>query len=115
MMMNRRARISAWVLLAAFLPLLVVSSVHTHRLPLAEVDVCHQCAAHEAHPAHLGAQVVSVHDCVFCHLMSFYYLGSAALLAAVLLPVRVAGRTGLPTAVLAGRAGLPSLRAPPCC
>ncbi|MBO7100431.1 MAG: hypothetical protein J6V98_00220 [Bacteroidales bacterium] len=115
MKMNRRTRISAWVLLAAFLPLLVVSSVHTHRLPSSEAEVCHQCVAHEAHPAHLGVPVVSVHDCVFCHLMSFYYLGSAALLVAVLLPVCLAGSMGLPSAVVAGRVGLPGLRAPPCC
>ena len=115
MKMNRRTRISAWILLAAFLPLLVVSSFHTHRLPSAEADVCHQCVAHEAHPAHLGVPVVTVHDCVFCHLMSFQYLGSAALLAAVLLPVSVAVSMGVPSAVVAGRVCRPSLRAPPCC
>lgn len=114
-MLNRRTymRFAAWVLLVAYLPVLLATALHTHERPAA--PLCDLCVHHQAHPVHYAEAQVSLQDCLLCHLMTISYFGVAMLAAcAVLLAV---GRIAAP---LCRRVALrprrfAALRAPPAC
>lgn len=106
-------RVAAWVLLAAYLPLLVASSVHTHRLP--EGALCDLCAHHVAHPSHFSETIVSLQDCLVCHLMSFSYFGAAAVAVAMVLVLTAPLAVGCSARMAVAPCRVVSLRAPPIC
>ncbi|MBR1711848.1 MAG: hypothetical protein IJ722_00360 [Alloprevotella sp.] len=67
-----RRRLSAWMLLAAFVPMLLLSSLHRH------ADwggsVCAECVQHQPHTGHLTQALGGVDDCLLCHFFSLSYL-----------------------------------------
>jgi len=77
-MFNRRTYVcvAAWVLLVAYLPLLIGSAVHVHK---PHEVLCDDCAHHVEHPSHFAEATVALQDCVACHLVSLIYIGVAAM------------------------------------
>lgn len=71
--------IAPYILLAAYLPLLVALSFHTHSSQHSEASECPDCAHHIHHKAHLAEAAVMAHDCVYCQLASSSYIGSELL------------------------------------
>ena len=69
--MNWMRRMASWVLLVAYLPLAVLSSVHVHHDTVDRDDDCMQCAGH------FEAQHNHQNDCQYCHFLSLSYLGQA--------------------------------------
>ena len=65
-----RAYYASWVLLAVFLPMVVLSSLHVH--PEAEGEPCHECIEHTVHNGHITAVKASV-DCPLCAFQSDVY------------------------------------------
>lgn len=67
-----RRRLSAWMLLSVFLPMLLLSSLHRH----AErgVGVCTECVQHQPHAGHLTQAMGGMGDCLLCHFLSLSYL-----------------------------------------
>lgn len=71
---NTTRRLSAWVLLSVFLPMLMLTTLHRHEaLEDAEV-VCVDCAHHVHHSGHLQAGAASIDYCVLCQLATTPYV-----------------------------------------
>lgn len=112
-MMEQRRRIASWVLLSVFLPMIVLTSLHTHSVQLDADNTCVQCEHHLPHAGHLSAQSAVWHDCVVCQMVSLPFLLPATVVFFALslsAPVSFAVRPFLmPAAVVDSR----SARAPP--
>ena len=82
-MMRVIRHIAPYILLAAYMPLLVALTFHTHseEQPLTE---CSECAHHIHHRAHFDEAITLAHDCVYCQLTSSSYYSSES----VSLPLR---------------------------
>ncbi|MBR1784948.1 MAG: hypothetical protein IJ760_08855 [Bacteroidales bacterium] len=106
-----RHRLS-WLLLAAYLPLVVASVLHVHHGRQAAV-LCDDCLHHVDHPAHYGAAADDAQVCLVCHLLSMPRLAGAAIVAMVAV-MAVAVVRAVTAGSLAGAASLRlSPRAPP--
>ena len=109
---NRMSRgifrhIASIVLLATYLPMVVLSSVHVHHDTIDAKDECSQCAGHIEKAHH------HEHDCLYCHLLNMEYEGEAGEMRAATLPAAEnmvsATCEGVETHVY----GVALLRAPP--
>ena len=104
--------ISAWVLLAVFVPMVLLSSLHTHDLESVAQDDCKECVAHHCH-GHFVEMTTTLHACVLCQFQTFSFV-AAAVFAVVLFHQ-------LTKELIAQRqrdvhldvCGIPLLRAPP--
>ncbi|MBP5546633.1 MAG: hypothetical protein J6X59_05075 [Bacteroidales bacterium] len=67
--MNRYRRIASWILLVAYLPLVVMSSLHVHHETVDTKDVCSHCAGHIEDQHHHES------NCQYCHFLNLSYLG----------------------------------------
>lgn len=105
--MNLTRRIASWVLLVAYMPLVVLSSLHVHHETVDTHDDCVQCVGH------IEKQHNHQCDCQYCHLLGQSYLGQDYGHTAALLPVteRPTPTACEPTAQL--HYGVSRLRAPP--
>lgn len=80
--MNQMFRhIASIVLLATYLPMVVLSSVHVHHDTIDEHDDCGQCVGHVEVAHHHD------HDCLYCHFLVNDYLGQDAELSDIIRPV----------------------------
>ena len=79
-----RRHIASWVLLAVFLPMLIMSSVHVHQTAESLDYECSGCVQHHCH-GHIAELPVSMHACVLCQFVSLPYLIAAAVLLPVIL------------------------------
>lgn len=70
---KKKKHIASWILLAAFLPMLLFSSFHFHTPEQAHAEECSQCAHHVPHKEHIAQQPASQHACVFCQFLSLAY------------------------------------------
>ena len=64
-----RRQISAFFLLAVFLPMLALSSLHIHEAPQAIDTECSDCVHHNCH-GHLTAIATWAHECVLCQFLT---------------------------------------------
>lgn len=106
--MNRFLRhIAPYVLLASYLPMAILSSLHVHHETIDADDDCVQCVGHFKTAHHHD------HDCLFCTFLSLNFLVEDAEQRAVLLPSTEC--ITIPTATLMSlfRHGIAQLRAPP--
>lgn len=81
-----RRQISAIVLLAVFLPMLMLSSLHFHESPQVIDTECNDCVHHNCH-GHLTATATWAHDCVLCQFITLPML--TAIIVAVMIFVHV--------------------------
>lgn len=68
--------IAPYILMAAYLPLLVTLSFHTHADEHSADNECAECLHHIHHKAHLAESVANAHDCIYCQLASSSYMGA---------------------------------------
>ncbi len=65
-----KRKITARLLLAVFLPMLLLSSLHIHPTQLLGIgDDCTECVNHHC-GGHIGQQTLTVHDCVLCQFLT---------------------------------------------
>ncbi|MBP5528302.1 MAG: hypothetical protein J6X79_07635 [Bacteroidales bacterium] len=100
-------RIASWMLLAAYLPLVLLSSVHIHHETVDLHDNCLQCAGH------FEVQHNHQCDCQYCHLLSQSYLGQDTEPLVVHIPVADSRPTEIVEKAEVFRHGVCLLRAPP--
>ena len=83
-----RQRLWAWMLLAVFVPMLMMSTFHRHEEVRSAGITCYDCQHHIHHAGHIANGWTSVDGCVLCHFHSLpYILGtevSIALFAVVI-------------------------------
>ena len=106
-------RIAPYVLLAAYMPLLVALSFHTHTDQHSEAAECPDCAHHIHHKAHLSEAAVMAHDCIYCQLTSSSYYGTNTIQAPDVLSLIAKVCDAVECSVDAEQCGFVSLRAPP--
>lgn len=105
--MNWLRRIASWMLLAAYLPLVVLSSLHVHHETIDTHDNCLQCSGH------YEEQHNHQNDCQYCHFLSQSYLGQSDGHSVIIFSAtdRIPAITAGKTKKL--RCGVILLRAPP--
>ena len=82
-----KRRFSAWILLAALLPMLLLSALHTHESAGTADDACVECVNHQPHAGHLTTTSQTLTDCVLCQFFSLEYLeGTVVALAIATIP-----------------------------
>ena len=65
---------SSLVLLAVFLPMLVLSSLHVHPLAHPDGNHCEECVHHVPHAGHFSCVTVCSFDCVLCQFLTLPFL-----------------------------------------
>lgn len=107
-----RRRLASWILLAVYLPVLVLSSVHVHKAEWAGETECAECVHHQCH-GHLTQYAGELHQCVLCQFLTLSYPLATTLLLVSFFPE---GRLHYTTATCVShscKSGPVGLRAPP--
>lgn len=106
--MNRLLRhIASIVLLATYLPMVVMSSLHMHHGTIDAHDDCLQCVGHFETAHHHDT------DCLYCTFLSLNCLVQDGAQPAVMLPVAESATMLIPASVPHSGHGVAQLRAPP--
>lgn len=107
-----KRHIASWVLLAAFLPMLVVASLHIHPQVSFGGDACTECIHHHC-GGHLTQQTTPFHACVLCQFLTLTMLAVAVATVYIYNKVcRTAPDCGHRNVCVA-HSGMVGLRAPP--
>lgn len=77
MSVDLKRHIYSWVLLAVFVPMLIMSSVHVHKSTNNLTDDCNECVHHNCH-GHLVQINTSTHACVLCQFLSLTFTATVA-------------------------------------
>lgn len=110
---QHRRQWSAWILLAVFVPMVLMSSLHHHESKDSMEVFCYECLHHIHHAGHLTTEQASVDHCVLCHFLSLTFFAAAALVLGILVqPVSMVHPFPVSIRILE-HAGKPSTRAPP--
>lgn len=79
-----KRKLSAWLLLLAYVPIMVAISLHVHNDNSGSVaEGCVQCAHHIHHDGHLNAYNSTAHDCVLCQFASLPFVAATAVVLTV--------------------------------
>ena len=85
MNVRTKRRLSAWLLLLVFVPMLL-SSLHVHPTVGVE-DSCTECVNHVPHSGHVSLLTAHSCDCLLCQFVALVYVAGAATLLSILAPV----------------------------
>jgi len=107
-----KRQLCAWLLLAVFLPVLTLSSVHVHQHTHAQEVECNDCLNHCC-PGHLTVLDHSFHQCVFCQFLTLSYIGATTIAVILFAAPYQKPSIILHAAVRIRTCGIPLLRAPP--
>ena len=77
MNVTTKRHIASWVLLAVYVPLLLISSLHIHETPDAGEPMCAECVHHQCH-GHLSQLSDGMHQCMLCQILTLTYVAAAA-------------------------------------
>ena len=77
-----RRHIASWLLLAVFVPMLLLSSVHIHETGETIATECADCVHHSCH-GHMTATPHWAHDCVLCQFLTLTMLAAAVMAVTV--------------------------------
>lgn len=109
-----KRRISAWLLLLVYVPIMVAISLHVHTDNGSSAETeCVQCANHIHHDGHLDAYSDNVHDCVLCQLASLPYIAPTVVAIAVAVCALHVVYTEKSDCLRLGVCDVKSTRAPP--
>ena len=72
----------ARLLLAVFVPMLLLSLVHVHEQGMVEEATCADCA-HHVHHSHLASADYCMDSCVLCQMLSLSFIAAVLLLIAL--------------------------------
>ena len=109
-----RRKISAYVLLAVFLPILVFSAIHVHETPTTTDATCTDCVHHNCH-GHLTATASFTHDCVLCQFLSLPMLAAVVLSVAAVANKDIRQYAPGHSRLASAACGIIYLRGPPAC
>ena len=104
---------SSLVLLAVFLPMLVLSSLHVHPEVHLDEDYCKECVHHLPHAGHFGSQTSCSFDCVLCQFLTLPFLMAPTLALKVNRIIHIASQYETEQGVASGVRGVVFGRAPP--
>ena len=67
--MERKRQIASWILLAVFVPMMVLSSLHVHHVDDDSDIACAECVDHHC-AGHITQQSGGIHQCVLCQFLT---------------------------------------------
>ena len=105
---------SSWVLLAVFLPMLLLSSLHVHPEAHLEEEGCKECVHHVPHAGHFTSGTTCGFDCVLCQFLTLPFLLALVVVFKAKRFIHIAPRCRVEQGVASGVRGLVFGRAPPC-
>lgn len=70
-----KRHIASWVLLAVYLPMLLLSSLHIHETSDVHEAECAECVHHQCH-GHLAQLSDGMHQCVSCQFLTLSYVAT---------------------------------------
>lgn len=111
--LDNSRHIASWLLLAVFVPMLMLSSLHVHEDgDEAMTTECVDCVHHSCH-GHLTQMATWTHDCVLCQFLTLTFIAFAAII--ILVPCKMVGGSidALCHNVCVAYSGIVGLRAPP--
>ena len=107
-----RRKIASWLLLAVFLPMLLLSSLHTHE-PEFQEEECAECVHHQSCPGHLASGTLTLHECVLCQFLSLTFFATVTVAFIVRLINECVYQDASTAHVRVYQGGPTALRAPP--
>lgn len=111
-----RRKISAWILLGVFVPMLLLSAIHVHHHDTHHhEDECVECVKHIPHAGHISSAQGFTHTCLLCQLFSLPYLTGTAVVLFINLNLILAFKTDAAPFVCVRAKGIVNPRAPPVC
>ena len=78
-----KRQMNSWLLLAVFVPMLLLSSLHIHGYEQALDDQCTECVNHHC-GGHIGQQTLSLDDCLLCQFLTLPMVVAASIAAVTL-------------------------------
>ena len=112
MNVDKKRYFASWLLLAVFLPILILSSVHVHDSDELFVDQCNECVHHHCH-GHLGELTTTMHACVLCQFLTLSFITTGFLAVVYYNKVKKTIFAQHQSDVHFEACGIPLLRAPP--
>ena len=79
-MKERKRHIYAWILLAVFVPMIVMSSLHIHH-EVGTADECPECVHHHC-SGHLTQGYGGAHQCLLCQFLSISFCAATIIVVA---------------------------------
>lgn len=114
MNVKTKRKLSVWVLLSVFVPMLVLSSLHIHQEAVHDVEeCCAECVNHIPHSGHISLQTVHTCNCVLCQFVSLPFVVAALLALTVTSAAHVVLSFVRPSLCLEGVSHHYQPRAPP--
>lgn len=81
---GRRRTATAWLLLAVFVPTMLLTGMHRHEAAESAASECVDCAHHAQHSGHLTAASGAIHECLLCQFLRLVYTSAAPIMVALL-------------------------------
>ena len=103
---------AAWMLLAVFVPILLLSSIHIHETGDTTTTECNDCVHHSCH-GHLSSVASWDHDCVLCQFLTMSFVTTSILAVVYYKKVNRIHFAQLQSDIHFEEYGIPQLRAPP--
>ena len=101
------------MLLAVFVPMLLMSAFHVHQSSGAWQEECSECVDHHC-GGHLGQYAGgAIHDCVLCGFLTLTFVPAVIATAVIYYKVVRLGRVELSGRIVLRNQGVVGLRAPP--
>ena len=109
---NRKRNIASWMLLAVFVPMLLLSSLHIHNSSALTEEKCSECVQHNCH-GHLGELTTTMHACVLCQFLTMSFVSDTVFAVVLYNKVYRNQMAQRQCDVHLDVCGIPTLRAPP--
>ena len=109
---KKKRHIASWVMLAVFVPMLILSSIHVHDNTKLFEDNCSECVQHHCH-GHLGELTTTIHSCVLCQFLTLSFVAAAVAMTVSLRRICKTQYAQRQCHVSLDACGIPSFRAPP--
>ena len=77
---RRKRNMASWLLLAVFVPMLLLSSLHIHNYEQSADEQCTECVHHQC-GGHIGQQTLSLDDCLLCQFLTLSVTIAACIVA----------------------------------
>ena len=103
---------ASWLLLAVFVPMLLLSSLHIHNSSALAEGSCSECVQHNCH-GHLGELPTTMHACVLCQFLTMSFVSATVFGVVLYNKVYRNQMAQRQCDVHLDVCGIPTLRAPP--
>ena len=111
----RKRHLAAWVLLAIFLPTLLLASLHVHSISGWHAGEYMECVNHQPHAGHITDGDICLDECVLCQFLGMSYMVATAPVIYLLATPIMAFPLDKPQHLCIRAKGIKSNRAPPLC